>query len=164
MLPAVERPAPSRVAQREPVRPPADHQRPRVLVAEDNNETRQLIKHILEPHYDVTLVADGETALDLLDKTAYDALLLDIQLAGAKTGVDVLHIARAHTDNDRTPAVAVTAFSVPGDQPYFLEEMGFDGYMRKPFTRDQLLHTLQQAMLNRPHPVPQETPSLRAAS
>ena len=163
-LPAAERPAPSRVAQLEPVRPPADHKRPRVLVAEDNNETRQLIKHILEPYYDVMLVADGEAALDLLEKTAYDALLLDIQLAGAKTGVDVLHTARTHTEHERIPAVAVTAFSVPGDQPYFLEEMGFDGYMRKPFTGDQLLHTLQKALHTRPHPVAQDTPSLRAAS
>ena len=163
-LPGVERPAPTRVTRLEPVRPPANHKRPRVLVAEDNNETQQLIKHILEPHYEVTLVADGETALDLLEKTAYDALLLDIQLAGPKTGIDVLHTARTQTEYEKTPAVAVTAFSVPGDQPYFLEEMGFDGYMRKPFTRDQLLHTLQKAMHTRLYAIPQETPSLRAAS
>ena len=166
-LPVVEHTSASRIPHFEPLRPPADQQRLRVLVAEDNDQTRQLIQHILEPHYDVTAVADGETALDLLKNTAYDALLLDIQLAGQKTGVDVLNTVRADGDHQKTPAVAVTAFSVPGDQPYFLEEIGFDGYLRKPFTRDQLLNTLQKAMTPHMLPFPRETHrsgTLRAAS
>ncbi len=166
-LPAVEHASSSRAAHFEPVRPPADHHRSRVLVAEDNDRTRQLIQHILEPHYDVTTVADGETALDLLQYTTYDALLLDIQLAGPKTGIDVLNTVRSHGEQRETPAVALTAFSAPGDQPYFLEEIGFDGYMRKPFTRDQLLNALQKAMTPHVFPFPQRAHSsgtLRAAS
>ena len=166
-LPSVERASSPRMPQYEPLRPPADHRRPHVLVAEDNDQTRQLIEHILEPHYDVTAVAAGEAALDLLQKKSYDALLLDIQLAGQKTGVDVLNTARSNGDHQKTPAVAVTAFSVPGDQPYFLEEVGFDGYMRKPFTRDQLLNALQKAMTPHMLPFSREThpaSSLRAAS
>ena len=100
----------------------------------------------------MTLVADGETALDLLQNTTYDALLLDIQLAGPTTGIDVLNMVRSHLEHRQTPAVALTAFSIPGDQPYFLEEVGFDGYMHKPFTRDQLVNALQKAMT--PHVFP----------
>jgi CheY-like chemotaxis protein len=145
-LPSVEQPHPPRVIDLEPVRPPSENNRARVLVAEDNHETQHLIKHILEQHYEVTLVADGETALNLIENTTYDVLLLDIQLAGHKTGVDVLHAVRARLDYKKTPAVAMTAFSVTGDEPYFQSEIGFDGYMRKPFTRDQLLQTMQKAL------------------
>ncbi len=166
-LPMVEHTASKRVAHLEPMRPPAEHHRPHVLVAENNDQIRQLIQHILEPYYDVTAVADGEAALNLLQNTVYDALLLDIQLAGPKIGVDVLNTVRSHGEHPKTPAVAVTAFSVPGDQHYFLEEIGFDGYLRKPFTRNQLLNTLQKAMTPHMFPFPQRAyPSgtLRAAS
>lgn len=145
-LQSVEQPHTTRVIDLEPVRPPAESNRAKVLVVEDNYETQHLIKHILEQHYEVTLVSDGETALHLIEDMAYDALLLDIQLAGHKTGVDVLHAVRTRADYKKTPAVAMTAFSVTGDEPYFQSEIGFDGYMRKPFTRDQLLRTMQKAL------------------
>jgi len=158
-LPAVEPVSVSRAVHFEPVRPPAGHHRPRVLVAEDNDQTRQLIQHILEPHYDVTVVADGEAALELLQNTAYDALLLDIQLAGPQTGIDVLNTVRSQGEHRETPAVVLTALSVPGDPPYFLEEIGFDGYIGKPFTRDQLLNTLQKAMTPHVFPFAKGAPS-----
>lgn len=120
--------------------------RPKVLVAEDNNQTQELIKHILAPHFDVTLVPDGDTALAHLQTTRYDALVLDIHLEGEKTGVDVLQEARTRTAHRETPAVAVTAYASRNDERFFIEEAGFNAFASKPFTSQQLLQTVQHAM------------------
>ncbi|MFQ5572207.1 MAG: response regulator [Rhodothermales bacterium] len=128
------------------IHPLTEHAHPHVLVVEDNEQTQQLIKHLLEPTYEVTLVADGATAADLIASSSFDVFLLDIHLDGKQTGIDVLHAARAAKNHRDTPAIAVTAYTFPGDQYYYLEELGFDAFLRKPFTNDQLLEALRHAL------------------
>jgi CheY-like chemotaxis protein len=44
-----------------------------------------------------------------------------------------------------TPAVALTAYAMPGDREDFLEA-GFDEYVSKPFTRTDLTETIKDAL------------------
>src|SRR5690606_39491405 len=112
-----------------------------VLVVEDNDETRLLIGRVLEGFYEVEAVADARTALQRMASRFYDALVLDINLGGRKTGVDVLRVARALPGYEDVVAVALTAYALPGDDEHLLDE-GFDHYISKPFTKRTLLDAI----------------------
>lgn len=117
---------------------------PRVLSVEDNQETQLLLKHLMTP-YKVTFASNAEEALEIIDTESFDALLLDINLGPGKSGTELLHTVRDLEDVDEIPAVALTAYAMPGDREELLEE-GFDGYVDKPFTREEVLETLEQTL------------------
>ena len=120
--------------------------RPRVLVVEDNADTRRLIAHTISEYYDVETVADAAAALALAERAWFDLLLLDIHLGPGPSGVDLLQSLRTLPAYAYAPAVAVTAFGHPGDDQRFLDA-GFTTALAKPFTRDQLLDALDGALV-----------------
>lgn len=115
-----------------------------LLVVEDNEEARALLERVLQPHYDVQVVVDARSALDAMTRHTFDVLAIDINLGGKETGADVLRVARALPGYEAVTAVAVTAYALPGDRERFIE-MGFDGYVAKPFTSSILLDELAAA-------------------
>ncbi|MEP0545396.1 MAG: ATP-binding protein [Rhodothermales bacterium] len=115
--------------------------RPRVLVVEDNADTRRLVERTIAEYYDVETAADAETALALAQHAWFDLLLLDVNLGPGPGGVDLLRSLRAIPAYAYVPALAVTAYALPGDHRRLLEA-GFSGYLSKPFTRDELLYAL----------------------
>ena len=62
----------------------------RILVVEDEKDLRNIIKkRLVREHYSVDACGDGEEALDYMEMTSYDGVLLDIMLPG-KDGFAVL--------------------------------------------------------------------------
>ena len=118
---------------------------PALLVVEDNRNTRMLAEHVLKTRYDVTAVADSETACARAEERSFDAFLLDINLGPDQDGIELLHRLRGDPDHAGAPAVAVTAHAMPGDEQQF-REAGFDGYVGKPFDRGELLSALDAAL------------------
>jgi CheY-like chemotaxis protein len=120
-------------------------EKPRVLAVEDNSETQLLLEHLLKKSYDVVVVAGVDEALDTVGDTRFDALLLDINLSEERTGTDLLHLLRKRNDMDDVPAIALTAYAMPGDREDFLEA-GFDQYVSKPFTRADLTEAIETSL------------------
>jgi CheY-like chemotaxis protein len=116
-----------------------------VLAVEDNPEMLTLFRHLLASVCDVFTAMDMQTALAAVAANQFDAVLMDINLGTEETGVDVLHALRAIPAYERVPVVAVTAYALPGDRERFLEE-GFDAYIGKPFTRQQLTRMLERIL------------------
>jgi CheY-like chemotaxis protein/PAS domain-containing protein len=124
---------------------PGPPRRLRMLVLEDNADTRHLLQRVLRPYYDVDAVGDAQTASAHLSNRVYDVLVMDIHLGGGKkTGADVLRFARTLPGYDDVTAIAVTAYALPGDRGSLLEA-GFNGYVSKPFTVRALLGALTEA-------------------
>jgi two-component system response regulator ResD len=71
--------------------------RPKALVVEDDDSTRQLLRQMIESQCcDVDEAKDGGPAIDLLDKNDYSVILLDIVLPKI-SGADVLdHLHRTN--------------------------------------------------------------------
>lgn len=124
--------------------------RPRLLAVEDNPELLILLRHILRADWDLTTATNMESALDEIDKAQFDIVLMDINLGTDETGVDVLHAMRTRANYRSTPIIAVTAYALPGDRERFLEQ-GFDDYIGKPFTRQQLLRLLSSLTVEQAH-------------
>lgn len=125
--------------------PALDTARPRILVLEDNAESRLLLRHLLARTFDATIVARADEALESARQSRFDLMLLDINLGEKRTGVDVLAELRRIPGYAQVPALACTAYALPGDRERFLEA-GFQSYVSKPFVKAELLGALQAAV------------------
>ncbi len=142
------------------LRPPVERSpvRGRVLALDDNPAMLHLLERFLEEIPEVSAfdtAKDDEEALALARKHRYDVVLTDINLGSARTGEDVLQDLRRMPEYAEVPVVAVTAYVMPEDRARFLEA-GFDAYLGKPFSeeqlRDLLLEVLPTPEGHRPHP------------
>lgn len=62
---------------------------------------------------------------------------------GARSGTDLLRTVRRREITAQTSALALTAYAIDRDAESLLNA-GFDGYLAKPFIRDDLQGTLNQ--------------------
>lgn len=127
----------------EPV-PMLDSERPRVLVVDDNESARLLLDRMLRDAFDADIVGSAAEALQQAKAGSYGLVLMDIHLSDESSGVDLMEQFRRLPAYRHTPIVAFTAFALPGDRERFLSA-GFDGYLGKPFTKQQLFAALAQA-------------------
>ena len=122
---------------------------PALLVVEDNPHTRRLVHYWLHQQYALTLVPDARKALQVATEETFDLFLLDINLGQGINGVELLKVLRRMPTYAATPAVAFTVLGLPGERRRFMEQ-GFDGFLSKPFTKEQIHDTLGVA-LGTPH-------------
>jgi len=105
-----------------------------VLVAEDNPINQKLIKIVLEKlGLEVTLVDNGEKALQARIDGKYDMIFMDIQMP-VMGGVESTHSILAYEKDkglEHTPIIALTANALPGDREKYIAE-GMDDYATKP--------------------------------
>ncbi len=103
----------------------------RILVAEDDDDSRTLIKRYLEGKgYAVLAVANGGDALAALTREVVDLAVLDHMMPG-KTGLEVLAAARGA--GNAVPVIMATAVASP-DQIVHALDLGADDYVTKPFS------------------------------
>lgn len=126
-----------------------DSDRVRILAVEDNPDTQTLLRYLLR-QFDVVLASHVGDALQTAATTAFDVFVLDINLGERQTGIDLLHNLRAMALHRDTPALALTAYAMPGDRDRFLKA-GFDAYVSKPFTRNELLEAIYLLLRASPH-------------
>lgn len=124
---------------------PTASDKPRVLVLEDNAESRLLLRHLLRREFDATLVSGVDAALEAAQVETFDVALLDINLGEKRTGVDVFKAIRAMPQHRDLPALACTAYALPGDRERFLDA-GFVNYVSKPFVKSELMTALSAAI------------------
>ena len=111
--------------------------RKKIVLIEDNADNRLLTQAILEPEFQVECFEDGMTALDKIEISAPDLILLDISLPGMD-GIEVLKNIRNIQSLKNTPVIALTAHALPGDKENFLRQ-GFNDYITKPIIDDNIL-------------------------
>lgn len=103
----------------------------KVLVVEDNDQNRYLVRFILEDQgFDVHEVETGAKALEAVKDVNPDLILLDIQLPDMD-GYEIAAALREGGHVDETPIIAVTSYAMPGDREKVLDA-GCTGYIEKP--------------------------------
>lgn len=109
----------------------------KVLIIEDNDRNRKLVKIILEANkYEVIEAGTGEEALKYLQDNKPDVILLDIQLPNM-SGIALAEMLKSSDDTRDIPIIAVTAYAMKGDKERVLEA-GCDAYISKPIDTRQL--------------------------
>ena len=103
----------------------------KILVVEDNEQNRVLMRQIFTHHgYEVLEATDGLTGLEMARVHIPDLILLDIQMP-VMNGYMVIRELRNHPELKKIKVIAVTSFAMKGDREKALEA-GFDEYVTKP--------------------------------
>lgn len=109
-----------------------------ILVIDDEAAIRELLKYNLEKEgYKVTSASDGEHALNLMDKSKFDLVILDLMLPGIN-GLEVCRKMRQDHSLSTIPIIMLTAKGEEIDKVVGLE-LGADDYVTKPFGVRELL-------------------------
>ncbi|MBN2440930.1 MAG: response regulator [Spirochaetales bacterium] len=118
----------------------------KILIVDDNNENRQLIASLLKAEgiYDITLAADGFSALKSINKNQPDLLILDIMMPGIN-GFEVAGRLKQDKKTESIPILVITALTdIDGMTTAF--EMGASDYITKPFRKQELLSRVKAQM------------------
>jgi len=122
----------------------------RVLVVEDENDTRDILDMLLrESGADVLSVADAETALDAVRSRPPDVLISDIGMPEVD-GYELIRQIRSLPPDagGRTPAIALTALAHGLDHREALRA-GYDRHLAKPVDAVTLTRTVRDVMYMR---------------
>ena len=117
----------------------------RILFAEDEPALREVtVKRLKAEGFGVDGCRDGKEALDYLDSTDYDVVILDIMMPGID-GLTVLRTLRSR--GNTAPVMLLTARDAVADRVGGLDA-GADDYLTKPFEFAELTARIR-ALLRR---------------
>ena len=111
----------------------------KVLIVDDNKLNRKVAKNFLEA-LEIKQIDECSNGLECLtkikeEKVTYDIILMDIMMP-IMNGEEALNQLKK-IDNFHTPIIALTADALAGAEEKYKKE-GFNGYLSKPFTKEQL--------------------------
>ena len=117
----------------------------RILLAEDNPVNQKLAVRLLEREgHTVLLAGTGREALETLERTPVDLVLMDVQMPEID-GLDATAAIREREMRTREhlPIIAMTAHVMKGDRERCLAA-GMDGYLSKPIRPEELARAIEQ--------------------
>jgi two-component system sensor histidine kinase RpfC len=122
----------------------------RIVVADDNPTNREVVGKILERSgHTVTVVNDGEQALDAIERTAPSLVILDRNMPGMG-GMEALQALRLMMrDAERLPVIMLSADATPEAKREALEA-GADAFLPKPIEALRLLDEIQRLAGGKP--------------
>ena len=116
----------------------------RILLAEDETTTREIVGHLLaQEGYQVDTAANGREALSAVIVGNYDLVLMDVRMP-TLSGTEVTRLIRSLPNAKRhTPVIAMTAnaFNLFAQE---MQEAGMNGYLMKPVSAPALLDCVRQ--------------------
>ena len=117
-------------ASRVPIRAEANA-KPQLLVVDDIGDNRSILKRRFESRgFDVTEAESGHAAIELIESSAFDLVLLDVMMPGID-GLETLRRIRSRKSASALPVIMVTAKSESGNIVEALEQ-GANDYVTKP--------------------------------
>ena len=118
---------------------------PRVLLVEDNEESRDgLARHLRRKGYETLIAVDGGQAVDVARAEAPDLILMDMSLP-ILDGWEATRKLKAAPETRGIPVIALTAHAMAGDREKALEA-GCDNYDTKPVEFVRLLAKIQSLL------------------
>ncbi|MEG2259640.1 MAG: response regulator, partial [Oscillospiraceae bacterium] len=105
----------------------------KILIVDDSNVNRMLLRRILEDTYDIAEAENGRRALDLLSssETRFSAVLLDI-LMPVMNGFDFLQLVRKDSSMSSLPVVVITEAD-DIDTELTALKFGATDFLKKPY-------------------------------
>ncbi|MGC3998461.1 MAG: diguanylate cyclase [Anaeromyxobacter sp.] len=118
--------------------------RPRLLVADDEADARDVLAQVLHPDYEVVAAADGQEAVDLARAERPDVILLDLNMPRLD-GFQALERLRADPATLDIPVIFVSARSDDAVKVRSLD-LGAVDYLQKPFSERELRARVERTL------------------
>lgn len=116
-----------------------------ILIVEDDEVLRQLVKHVLVKNgYKAVLAADGEEALKLVKERRPDAIILDAMMPGLD-GYEVLQALKRDKATNDIPVLMLSARNLERDVITGFD-FGASDYLSKPFKPEELVTRLKRLL------------------
>ncbi len=123
---------------------PDTGRRYRVLVVEDEALMRSIILDLMRGEgYEVVEAPSGEVAWQIFEKEKIDLAILDLNLSGGSSGLDVLK--KMRDVDSEVMAIIVTAYASVESAVQALQQGAYD-YITKPFANDHLKNQVRHAL------------------
>jgi DNA-binding response OmpR family regulator len=117
----------------------------KILIVEDEEEIRFLIKEILsQPYLELIFAEDAFTGLKLLRKLKPDLVLLDVNLP-YMDGVEFTKITREYEGTKDVPIIVITGRR-DMDTVIKMKKLHINGYLLKPFLPDVLIREVSNIL------------------
>lgn len=117
----------------------------RILIVEDFTDSREMYMEFLATHgFDVTGAADGVEALQSIEASPPDVVVLDVALPKLD-GLSVLRRLRADPRFAGLPVLTLSA-SVGADYPKLAMAAGATAALEKPCLPEELLEAVREAL------------------
>ena len=122
------------------------NEKPKILITDDSEINRALLKEILGDGYDYLEAEDGAAAVELMrQRTDISLLLLDLMMPGMD-GFDVLRVMKYHAWLDEIPVIVISATEDTAniERAY---DLGVTDYIRRPFERIMVLRRVKNVLM-----------------
>ena len=109
----------------------------KILIVDDNKLNIKVVRRALSDlNYEIDEAYDGREALTKVQSGyRYDLILMDIMMPNMNGEEALFELKKDPSFN--TPVIALTADAISGSQEHY-REVGFNDYLAKPFTKDQI--------------------------
>lgn len=111
-----------------------------ILVADDEENVRQLVISILGNEYVVLEAMDGDIAVDIAKRQKPDLILMDLMMP-KMDGYTACYSFKADEVTKAIPVVILTAVGHELNKK-LAQQVGASGYITKPFTPQELMDTV----------------------
>ncbi len=125
----------------------ADSNKPKVVIAEDNDELRNYLASKLLKHYQVFAAEDGMQGLELCIKHSPELLVTDVMMPNMN-GIDLCNEVKNKEEISHIPVLLLTAKN-SDEAKIEGYQIGADAYIAKPFNTDVLLANMEALIKNR---------------
>ncbi len=119
----------------------------KILLAEDVEMNQMVATRMLkELGHSVTIVGDGQQAIEAIGADRYDMIFMDIQMPvmdGVQATLAIREMEAQGLLKERIPIVAMTANALKGDKAKYLS-VGMDGYLAKPILLEGLRNSINE--------------------
>lgn len=117
-----------------------------ILLAEDNEINQIFVRKILEKHFDIQVVDNGELVIKKLCQYNFDLILMDLHMP-IKNGYEATAEIRKLPDSKKKniPIVALTAAAIEGEKEKCLAA-GMNDYLSKPFDPKDLFDVIYKQL------------------
>ena len=115
-----------------------------ILCVDDDHINMVLLQHHLKDIYEIKCVVNGQECLDAVKERKPDLILLDLMMP-VMSGMDACKQLKGSVKTDEIPIVIVTVF-VKEIAKYEMFTLGVNDYLIKPFTKEQLLKSINNCL------------------
>ena len=113
----------------------------RILIVEDNMDTYELVRFILEKNgYETFLAMNGRDGVNAATKQMPDLIIMDLSMP-EMDGWTATRLIKGNEQTNAIPLIALTAHALPGDRQRAFDA-GCDEYITKPMDLLELLESV----------------------